>query len=89
MLITWIDLKSVLKCGKKSFQAGDVIPAGLIPENRLEHFVVSQQIMIGEQAVDKSIKKTVLFGMEVESVVTGQTKDMKPKHKKNKIEASE
>jgi hypothetical protein len=89
MLITWIDQKSVLKCGKKSFQAGDVVPAGMIPENRLEHFVFKKQIRLGEIVVDKSIKKTVAFGMEVSSTITGEVKDDKPKRGRPSKEANE
>ena len=67
--ITWIDRKSVLYHNNRTFKAGDVIPAGILPASRIESFKKDGKIVVGEIKVDKSIKQTKLFNADIKAKV--------------------
>lgn len=90
--ITWIDRKSVLYHNKRMFKAGDVIPAGILPESRIATLKKEKKIIIGEIKVDKSIRQTKIFNADVQAqVMQHEEKEMdKPKRgRKSKAEEDE
>ena len=72
MVITWIDKKSTMLNGKKTYRAGDEIPAGLLTAERIETLVKSKKIRVGDIVVDKSVKTVSLFGQPVEAKISGE-----------------
>jgi hypothetical protein len=72
MKITWIDKNSVLAFGKSVYRVGDIVPEGILPKDRLDKFVKSDKIMIGDPKIDNTKKTTKIFGLDVESKITGK-----------------
>jgi len=90
--ITWIDRKSVLYHNKRVFKAGDVIPAGILPESRIATLKKEKKIVVGEIKVDKSIKQAKIFNADVQAqVIQHEEKEIdKPKRgRKSKAELEE
>lgn len=90
--ITWIDRKSVLYHNKRMFKAGDVIPAGILSESRIEALKKEKKIVVGEIKVDKSIRQAKIFNADVQAqVIQHEEKEMdKPKMgRKSKAEEDE
>ena len=90
--ITWVDRKSVLYHNKRVFKAGDVIPAGILPDSRIATLKKEKKIVVGEIKVDKSIKQTKIFNADVQAqVIQHEEKEIdKPKRgRKSKAELEE
>jgi hypothetical protein len=58
-MIKWIDKKSTLFFKGKSWKAGELVPAGIIPEYRLKHFEKSGKIQIGEDKQNEDIAQVI------------------------------
>lgn len=55
-MIKWNDKTSTLGTGKKSYQFGDMIPAGLLSESRLEQFIKTGKV-ISDDPVAKHVEE--------------------------------
>lgn len=87
--LTWIDKKSVLYHKGRTFKAGDTIPAGILPDSRIESFVKQKKIVEGEIKVDKTIKQTTLFNNPIESKVIQHEEVIEDKPKKSRKSKAE
>lgn len=65
MKITWIDKKSVLYFNKRKFKAGDVIPAGILSQNRIDSLLSDKKIKIESAPylkIDMSKPSSIIVG---------------------------
>lgn len=70
--ITWIDNRSSLLIGKRTYKSGDIIPAGVIPGKNLDRLIREKKIRIGEPKKDATKKSSTVFGAPVTAQVTGE-----------------
>lgn len=75
--ITWIDSRSSILIGKRTYKSGDIIPAGVIPAKNLDRLVKDKKIRIGEPKKDMTKKIVTVLGSEVQSQVM-KTEPVKP-----------
>ena len=70
-MIKWIDKRSVLSSGNKSFKAGDVIPAGLLSQSRIEDLKKQGKISVTGE-IEKTVEtvETVKRGRKPKQVET-------------------
>lgn len=87
-MIKWTDKKSTLSVGKRIFKAGDVIPAGILSDDRITYLQKTGQIQVIEKGdkivVDKVVAK--VFDKEitkpVETIFEDEEKSKKVKQGK-------
>lgn len=58
MTITWVDKKSVLAAGFKSYAEGEIVPSGLLSAERIETFKKLGKISV--QGQDETVEEVVV-----------------------------
>ena len=78
-MIKWIDKRSVLRSGKTKYRAGDVIPADVLTQSRIDYLIEIGKVKI--EPLTGEIKAELKLNTEIEKQEKVQPEEKTPEKK--------